>query len=114
MLFREALMKMSGRIAVAALLVCLAPAAARATSCEIPRALLCEGCASAITVTVAPGGGCRIAFTPGGGAGALRLKVLRAAPALRRHYAPVSRRVAPWRPAVGSRCFMAGMRQYCE
>ena len=105
-------MIMSGRAAVVALLACLAPAAAQAASCEIPRALLCEGCASAITVTITPAGACRIAFTPGGGAGPLRLQV-QTAP-WRRVVAAASPRPPVWRAAPGQRCFIAGMRQYCE
>lgn len=115
-------MTMSGRAALAALLACLAPAAARAASCEIPRALLCEGCASALTVTITPAGGCRIAFTPGGDAGPLRLEVRRLPtsrastlrPSWRRVATVASRRATLWRPAAGPRCFTAGLRRYCE
>ncbi len=32
--------------------------------CNIPRALLCDGCASQVEVTLVRGGTCRISFTP--------------------------------------------------
>jgi hypothetical protein len=32
--------------------------------CEVPRALLCDGCASHIAIALQPGGNCRISFTP--------------------------------------------------
>ena len=39
-----------------------APIAAPYT-CAVPRALLCEGCASQLAIRLLPGGGCRISFT---------------------------------------------------
>ncbi|MBL8588763.1 MAG: hypothetical protein JNK46_09565 [Methylobacteriaceae bacterium] len=98
--------------ATAALL--LAAGAAQAAVCDIPRALLCEGCASAIRVAVTPGGQCRITFTPGGTAQSLRLDIVReAAPrraASQRWRRPVAARLAP----AGGRCFVAADRRYCE
>jgi len=32
-------------------------------TCAVPRALLCEGCASQLAIRLLPGGGCRISFT---------------------------------------------------
>ena len=32
--------------------------------CTIPRALLCDGCASQIAITLVRGGTCRVSFTP--------------------------------------------------
>ena len=86
---------------------------AAAATCEIPRALLCAGCASDIRVVVTPAGQCRVSFTPGGGEGPLRLNVTTAAPARTfARVAPASLR--PWRPGLSDRCFMAGGRRYCE
>lgn len=33
-------------------------------ACRVPRALLCEGCATAIAITLQRDGSCRISFTP--------------------------------------------------
>ena len=32
--------------------------------CTIPRALLCDGCASQVAITLVRGGTCRVSFTP--------------------------------------------------
>jgi hypothetical protein len=59
---------MAKMLIVAALLAILAPpgtADAGAVVCNVPRALLCDGCASGIVVSFMPTGNCRIAFTPG-------------------------------------------------
>ena len=41
-----------------------ATAARAAFSCRVPRAILCEGCASQIAITLRRDGSCRIAFAP--------------------------------------------------
>lgn len=86
---------------------------ARAAVCEIPRALLCPGCASDIRVLVTPAGHCRVSFTPGGSEAPLRLTVTTSPPARRlARAAPASPRL--WRPGLSERCFTAGGRRYCE
>ena len=54
-------------VAVVILVLSAASETAEAGSvvCSLPRALLCEGCASGIVVSLTPVNGCRIAFTPG-------------------------------------------------
>jgi len=37
---------------------------AAATVCRVPAAVLCEGCVEQLSIRVAPGGTCRISFTP--------------------------------------------------
>jgi len=41
-----------------------ATGARAAFSCRVPRAILCEGCASQIAITLRRDGGCRISFAP--------------------------------------------------
>jgi hypothetical protein len=53
-----------------ALLIAMAIAASGAVAeagpyiCDVPRALICEGCAEQISISLLPNGRCRISFTP--------------------------------------------------
>jgi hypothetical protein len=112
--------------AFAALLLA-APAKANEYSCRLPRALLCDGCANQIAITLQPGGGCRISFTPSSGQTAApartssdqlelrveaeRVTITRFAP--RRSAAGHTRAVAWARPS-SRRCFVFNTQQYCE
>jgi hypothetical protein len=99
-----------------------------AYSCSVPRALLCENCASAIAITLSRDGACRVTFTPGapatGGPGAnLPLNFNVEVP--RPEGARTLRRRAAWGREVAalrsnsvhparSRCFVFNGSEYCE
>jgi hypothetical protein len=107
----------------AVVLAAASPAWPSEYSCRVPRALLCEGCASQIAITLQPGGNCRISFTPDSPAAhapaeatePLEFRV-EAAPIV------VARPKAIWRPravafarpAPSERCFVFNALKYCE
>jgi hypothetical protein len=108
-----------------------APARAATYTCRVPRALLCEGCAQQIAISLLPGGGCRVSFTPPAAApssaapstsapapaGQLELQI-QPAPSYAAPRAPVyrTRRVAlaPRKAAPAHSCFTFNGAQYCE
>lgn len=90
-------------------------------ACQVPLAVLCQGCATDVTVTLQPRGGCRVSFSPAPGAaspavsGAVTLQIQTpAAPQARRgvysraHYA-----ARPLQPSRGA-CFAFNSHEYCE
>jgi hypothetical protein len=91
--------------------------------CDIPRALLCEGCASHIAIALQSGGNCRVSFTPANvslqtpshGPEQLEFQVESAPqPAYRR---PAARRQQGTRFAKSlsaRRCFVFNASEYCE
>lgn len=103
-------------LAVVSMLGAAGHAKAGAYSCDVPRALLCQGCAQALSISLAPDGSCRITFTPSGEASPsaqalpFRFEVFTPAPR------PLRARVA-WRPrppASSGKCFVFNGNQYCE
>lgn len=118
-------------IAVSAIVALVSAASAMTNeySCRVPRALLCEGCASQITIALQPGGSCRISFTAPGAEMPAAAKPPSDQVELRVEAAPVvitrfaQRRGAwPWRthtvalvnPTPSGRCFIFNSQQYCE
>lgn len=109
-------------LALMAPLVALFPAsqAQAAVICQIPRSLLCEGCASELQISIRRGS-CRVSFnasqsSPGSLIGTVSLRVVQETPApaprrLRR--APRTAEV-PRGPGTGARCFHFAGRRYCE
>lgn len=110
-------------------LVAGAPAASAgaAYSCSVPRALLCDGCASQIAITLLPGGACRVSFTPPAAppaaplTGQIAFSFEVQAPAVttnvyRRRVAAVVARphVATFGGPLSARCFVFNGNQYCE
>jgi hypothetical protein len=107
-------------------------------TCAVPRALLCEGCASQLTIRLLPSGGCRISFTApspgaeasptGGAAGQAPFTFViepgpaAGAAAARRTAMPGrwrSRLAARHKPlaeakAAHGRCFVFNSNEYCE
>ncbi len=125
---RETVLRAIAIGAMAALLSA-APAVANEYSCRVPRALLCDGCANQLSITLQPSGGCRISFTPPGSVAPTAAKPpsdqvelrVEAAPVVITRYAP-RRSVAPWhthavalaKPGQSGRCFVFNSQQYCE
>jgi hypothetical protein len=100
------------------------PAAAGDYTCRLPRALLCDGCAQQIAISLQPGGGCRISFTPPPAAaspsapastGQLELQI-QSAPITAAPRAPAyrPRRVVQAPRAPAHPCFTFNGAQYCE
>ncbi|MGO8798514.1 MAG: hypothetical protein ACLQE9_16480 [Roseiarcus sp.] len=107
----------------------LASTAARADyACRVPRAILCDGCAKAIAITLQRDGSCRISFTPtasatDAAAGApqptdinFQVDVAPAPRIVRRAaYVPGYARHVSWlRAAPEAHCFVFNDRRYCE
>ncbi len=120
---RTLLLPLFGAAAVAA---CLAAPSAKAGaySCRVPRALLCEGCASQIAITLQSGGVCRISFTPAAAPSAqasspasdafeFRVETIPTA-APRPRWVRRAPRVALLRPPTNRRCFVFNSQEYCE
>ncbi len=117
---------LSSFFAAVAVAACFAAPSAKAGAylCRVPRAVLCEGCASQIAIALQSGGGCRISFTPSATPAtptparaydAFEFRVETAPIAAPKHWrgrrAP---RVALVRPATNPRCFVFGGNEYCE
>jgi hypothetical protein len=88
--------------------------------CQIPLALLCEGCARNVEISLQPGGSCRVSFTPSpaGSAtptGKVDIQIQTPAPPPRPTRVAFYRRsrVALARPSL-SRCFAFNGHEYCE
>ena len=45
-------------------LACAGRAAAGQYSCQVPASVLCQGCSTDVAITLQPGGGCRVSFSP--------------------------------------------------
>lgn len=97
-------------------------APAHAAICHIPAAVLCEGCATQLTVRVNHDGSCRISFTateatPITGGKVVDIKVETDAPRTPAHRPGASRlRVAKQLalPRASAPCFVFTGRRYCE
>ncbi len=96
---------------------------AAAAVCRVPAAVLCEGCVERLSIRVAPGGACRISFSPAtspdetGAAKFVDINIETDAPraAIRRASAsPLSvlRHTVPLRASPA--CFVFNGRRFCE
>jgi hypothetical protein len=117
--------------AATAIFLTAPPAQPAEYCCRVPRALLCEGCASQIAIALQANGSCRVSFTPEApppgpaaspgksGPDQLELKVETPPPIVARiapHRQPLWRphRFALARPAPSPRCFVFNAQRYCE
>lgn len=90
--------------------------------CEVPRALLCDGCASHIAIALQPGGACRVSFTPA----SVNLQTpshepervefqVQAPQPVQRHISFRRQQTAVFaKPASSRRCFVFNAAEYCE
>lgn len=121
--FSKAISRLLAAGAAVALIV--APTAkASEYLCRVPRALLCDGCARQIAITLQSGGGCRISFTPADvSPSQLPVRATEtfefrvemspmAVPRLQRRWR--TPRVALARPPPNSGCFVFNGQKYCE
>ncbi|MET0605922.1 MAG: hypothetical protein ABWZ80_05665 [Beijerinckiaceae bacterium] len=100
----------------------LAPSIADARVCQVPRALLCDGCSERLTITLMRSGRCVVSALPGRGQSTaaspyltVRVNVAPVAPTLRKR--SIRRQTAESTVAfgpIGSRCFIFRDRRYCE
>jgi nucleoid-associated protein YgaU len=87
--------------------------------CTIPRALLCDGCANQVAITLVRGGGCRVSFTPVApgtpptGATSFSFHVQTPAVGAAPRVAARPRQAAP-AAATRPKCFVFNKNQYCE
>jgi len=116
---------MNAQSALAAIAVtwiaCCEPAAAAV--CRVPAAILCEGCVERLSIRVAPGGACRISFSPAtspeqtAATKFVDINVETEAPRATVHRASASR-LSALRHAVPLRispaCFVFNGRRFCE
>ncbi len=87
--------------------------------CNIPRALLCDGCASQVAITLVRGGTCRVSFTPvapgTAPTSATSFSFYVQTPAVAAEPRPAAK---PRQPAAAaaprSKCFVFNNNQYCE
>jgi hypothetical protein len=93
-------------------------AAAGQYACEVPIAVLCQGCATGVSITLEALGGCRVAFNPtsvaaAGLTGSVSFRISApSAPAFPRRVSYRSRVTAS--PRAGGACFLFNGQQYCE
>jgi hypothetical protein len=86
-------------------------------NCNLPRALLCEDCARALSITLTPDGACRITFTPGDQTSSstqslpLHFEAPTPAPRFWRQRIAWKPRTAP---APGGKCISFSGNHYCE
>jgi hypothetical protein len=91
-------------------------------TCQVPVAVICQGCSKHVVISLQPGGGCRVSFNPlpeesqRHAAGAVDLQI-QTPPA---RLAPRGRTAYRNRLVLGSRqpsnhaCFVFNGQQYCE
>lgn len=100
-------------------LVLAAPPASARVTCNIPRALLCEGCARDLTITLR-GGRCHVGFnaseptSASRDSGSLTVHVDHAPPDGLKPRKPRKSRVAARQSAPAERCFIFNGRRFCE
>ena len=86
--------------------------------CTIPRALLCDGCASQIAITLIRGGTCRVSFTPIAPGTAptsgTPFSFYVQTPAVGAEPRPAAKPRPPAAAATRQRCFVFNNNQYCE
>ncbi len=87
--------------------------------CTIPRALLCEGCASQVAITLVRGGTCRVSFTPGAPGtaptGGTSFSFYVQTPAIGAGPRPAAKPRQPTAAAATRpKCFVFNNNQYCE
>jgi hypothetical protein len=97
-------------------------AAAGQYNCEVPVAVLCQGCATDVSIALQAHGECRVSFNPASTAtaaqltGAINLRIWApntpSAPAFRRKVAYRSPVAPP--PRARGACFLFNGQQYCE
>ena len=96
---------------------------AAAAVCRVPAAVLCDGCVERLSIRVAPGGACRISFTPAtspeqaGSAKFVDINIETEPPRATVHrvsapHLPVARHAAPLRASTA--CFVFNGRRFCE
>lgn len=103
-------------------LATIAAAAAIASpyNCNLPRALLCEDCAQALSITLTPDGACRVTFTPGSQTSSstqslpLHFELPTPAPRPWRSRVAWKPRPAPAPGVSGGKCISFKGNQYCE
>jgi hypothetical protein len=93
-------------------------------SCQIPAALLCEGCARNIEISLLPGGVCRVSFNAASAAagandaavpvGKVDIRIQTPPSPPRRMAAYTRPRVALARRSSGRSCFLFNGHEYCE
>jgi hypothetical protein len=120
---RMTLARKAAAVLVAPLLAASAVDATGAVyRCNVPRALLCEGCASEVAITLLPSGACRVSFTPPPVAGAAAPAGQRfsfsvetySAPAVRRRIWRANATPRPLTNGGHGQCFVFNGNQYCE
>ena len=86
--------------------------------CTIPRALLCDGCASQIAITLVRGGTCRVSFTPvapgTAPAAGTPFSFYVQTPAVSAEPRPAAKPRQPAAAATRQKCFVFNNNQYCE
>jgi hypothetical protein len=95
---------------------------AMAALCRVPAAVLCEGCVEQLSIRVAPGGTCRISFTPATSseqAGAtkfvdINIETVPPRATIHRVNAPHSPTGGHPRQRESSVCFVFNGRRFCE
>lgn len=111
----------SALAAIAVTSIACQPAAAAV--CRVPAAILCEGCVERLSIRVAPGGACRISFSPAASADQnpamkfVDINIETEAPRTTVHRVSASRlsvlrHTAPLRASPA--CFVFNGRRFCE
>jgi hypothetical protein len=92
-----------------------------AAVCRVPAAILCEGCAERLSIRIAPGGTCRISFSPAtspeqtGATKFVDINIEAEAPRAEIHHVSAPRLSVGTRPGRASpACFVFNGRRFCE
>jgi hypothetical protein len=115
-----AILAVTALVAVFAATIPISIARAGGYVCAIPRALLCDGCASQVAITLVRGGTCRVSFTPGApgaaptGATSFSFYVQTPAVDVAPQLAAKPRQPAAAAGATRPKCFVFNNNQYCE
>jgi hypothetical protein len=116
---RAAILTVAALSAALAATASISVARAGGYVCVIPRALLCDGCASQVAITLVRGGGCRVSFTPAAPGSApesgASFSFYVQTPAVGAAPRPAAKPRQPAATAAPrSKCFVFNSNQYCE
>jgi hypothetical protein len=114
---RAAILTVAALAAASGAILPISAARAGGYVCNIPRALLCDGCASHVAITLVRGGTCRVGFTPvaPGSAPTSTASFSFTVQTPAAEPRPAAKRRAPAATAApGSKCFIFNNIQHCE
>lgn len=89
-------------------------------SCQVPASVICQGCSTNVAISLLPGGGCRVSFSPARSgvaalpSGTVSLRIDTPAARTPRPRVASRTRTSTSQPPGRSACFVFNGQRYCE